>query len=270
MEGPAEANAPAKKATGPPRFDRAKGPPTFTRGGKGSVAINKNEFPDLGDFPSMDASAKSGGGGTFKTQGMAAAEQDMRPKCEQSGSFTMNTAIRAPRQEGGAEAEKRIEFKSSRPMFFSSKNKNKNDGPGVNADIHEKQNYDFSKFQTSSTTTRRPRNEEGEVEEGKDEEGAEKPAKTENDGQQQEIRERRPEKRQQKEFDPLAGVPKKEAPVEDEDGFTFVNNVQRTKPIRSEYPASSSWKEPNAQARKVPNNRFATNANDDDEGWNMS
>jgi len=79
-------------------------------------------------------------------------------------------------------------------MFFSSKNKNKNDGPGVNADIHEKQNYDFSKFQTSSTTTRRPRQEDGEREEGKDEEGAEKPAKTE-DKQEHEIRERRPEKR---------------------------------------------------------------------------
>ena len=84
--------APVKKVTGPPRFDRAKGPPTFTRGGKGPAAINKNEFPDLGDFPSMDVK-----GGTFKKE---AAEQDMRPKCEQSGSFQMNTVVRAaPRQE---------------------------------------------------------------------------------------------------------------------------------------------------------------------------
>jgi len=103
MEGPVSENAPAKKATGPPRFDRAKGPPTFTRGAKGSAAINKNEFPDLGDFPSMDASAAKSGGSTFKTQGMAAAEQDMRPKCEQSGSFQMNTVMRAPRTEAGGD-----------------------------------------------------------------------------------------------------------------------------------------------------------------------
>jgi len=81
----------------------------------------------------------------------------MRPKCEQSGSFQMNTMMRVSRAEADAEAENKIEFKSSRPMFFSNKNKNKNEGPGVSADVHEKQNYDFSKFQTSSASTRRPR-----------------------------------------------------------------------------------------------------------------
>lgn len=49
----------------------------------------------------MDGSAKAG---TFKTQAQAAAEQDMRPKCEQSGSFQMNTAIREPRQAPGGDA----------------------------------------------------------------------------------------------------------------------------------------------------------------------
>merc|ERR1711957_590647 len=99
------------------------------------------------------------------------------------------------------------------------------------------------------------------------EEGAEKPAKREDgyakreDGyvkreegeQREEIRERRPEKRQQKEFDPLAGVAK---------------NTRNVKPTWSGAPAKS-WKEPNAQARKVGGNRLA-GATDDDEGWNMN
>lgn len=55
-------------------------------------------------------------------------------------------------------------------------------------------------------------------------------------------------------------------PVEDEDGFTFVNNAQRTKPVRQAAPANT-WNEPSRLA-KGPNNRFAGAAEREDEGWN--
>ena len=68
----------------------------------------------------------------------------------------------------------------------------------------------------------------------------------------------------------MAGVAKKiDGPVEDEDGFAMVvKDTRNVKPTWSGAPAKS-WKEPNAQARKVGGNRFA-GATDDDEGWNMN
>lgn len=38
-----------KKAGGPIVFN--KGPPVFRKGGAKGTALNKNEFPDFGDFP---------------------------------------------------------------------------------------------------------------------------------------------------------------------------------------------------------------------------
>lgn len=42
--------------------------------------------------------------------------------------------------------------RSSKPKAVAA-----NTGPGAPTDIHEKQNYDFSKFQTSAASVRRPR-----------------------------------------------------------------------------------------------------------------
>ena len=64
----------------------------------------------------------------------------------------------APRQEAPDRA-KNIAFGGMPTFTRSSKPKalNANSGPGLNTDIHEKQTYDFSKFQMSSASVRRPR-----------------------------------------------------------------------------------------------------------------
>jgi hypothetical protein len=169
--------------------------PTFTRGGKVGAVINKNELLDLGDIYNDKATK----GGASKGGASVAAEQDNRPKCEQSGSFQMaQPSGFAPRQQE-ADKAKNIAFGGMPTFTRSSKPKAAvmaNQGPGLNADIHEKQTYDFSKFQMSSASVRRPREPVAEGEEGKQEEGAEKPVKTAED-KPEEIRERRHEKRQQ-------------------------------------------------------------------------
>ena len=104
-----------------------------------------------------------------------------------------------PRDQAAPDQAKNIAFGGMPTFTRSSKPKAAvmaNQGPGLNADIHEKQTYDFSKFQMSSASVRRPRDPVAEGEEGKQEEGAEKPAKTAED-KPEEIRERRHEKRQQ-------------------------------------------------------------------------
>lgn len=42
-----------KKTGGPIQFGTGRGPPVFKKGGAKGTALNKNEFPDFGDFPTI-------------------------------------------------------------------------------------------------------------------------------------------------------------------------------------------------------------------------
>jgi len=93
---PLETAAPVKKKPtgGPINFSGGR-PPMFNRGKQ--TALNKNEFPGLGDFPTM---------GDNKSTSKVSAPEENVSKCNQAslGSFS-SAAVKSggPRPEGDSE-----------------------------------------------------------------------------------------------------------------------------------------------------------------------
>jgi len=131
----------------------------FQRGGtKGGAALNKSEFPDFGDFPTIGEKSKE------------ATKEATGPACDKPhvGSTFMQASA-ASGLKSMPEEKKGIAF-GGKPMFTNSR-KPKVIATELDSSVPDKQNYDFSKMRVATASARRPREEiEGE-EEKKEEEG---------------------------------------------------------------------------------------------------
>jgi len=237
-------------------FGRGSGPPVF-RKGNAKVAINKNEFPDLGDFPTMGSEKNS----TSK------AQESTGPACDKPhvGMFTNSSGSGGMRAQtfgnsfatapATADEEKGISF-GKKPTFTSSRSK-VTKPLVIDQEVNDRQNYDFSKMTMASASTRRP------GEEVKREEGEEGEAMKEAtfDTEEQKPMQQREKRAQPIAFDADEAATRKyrpEAAQEDDDGFvTFTRDKrQNPAPARSVAPG---WKPPTAASAAPKNNRFDSN-----------
>lgn len=97
---------------------------------RGKGAINKNDFPDMGEFPTMDGAKNA----------PTKPQETEVSKCNSAvigSSFTSAAATGGPKPAGDKPEEKKMSF-GGKPMFTNSR-KDKNKFPGSeSADVHEK------------------------------------------------------------------------------------------------------------------------------------
>jgi len=253
QEAKPTAAAPAaekKKAGGPIVFNTGKGPPVFRKGGtKGGTALNKNEFPDFGDFPTIGGNQQQA---TAEATGPACDNPHVGSTFMQASASGMKSAARPE------EGKKSIAF-GGKPMFTNSRKVAKPVAVAVDDEtVPDKQNYDFSKMRVAAASARRPREEGEGQEETKQEEGGEAGSPKKEEVQQQERTEtrRKFEKAQPIAFDAEAATQvKKIVPAEDDDGFMVVTRDQRAK-VQPSRAVNNAWSTQAAGPSKKTGNRF--------------